>query len=142
MTPAQRTRRARRVIGILGAAWAVLMAAAFAVTLWRAVIVSFSPRESIGLSRGCFVRIHADTVQTTVSKARYPRLRLIPAQSPRFRPKFFAFDLYWIPLWIPFIPGAAAAMYLLPARRKRGACPACGYDLRANPSSVCPECGA
>jgi hypothetical protein len=27
-------------------------------------------------------------------------------------------------------------------RRKQGACPACGYDLRGATSTLCPECGA
>jgi hypothetical protein len=27
-------------------------------------------------------------------------------------------------------------------RRRRGACPACGYDLRGITSGTCPECGA
>jgi hypothetical protein len=27
-------------------------------------------------------------------------------------------------------------------RRRQGRCPACGYDLAANVSGVCPECGA
>ena len=37
---------------------------------------------------------------------------------------------------------ALAAKAALPAeRRKRGLCASCGYDLTANVSGVCPECG-
>lgn len=55
-------------------------------------------------------------------------------------------DAMWsvrIPLWLP-----ASVFAVLPAlwlskglrRRRRGLCPNCGYDLRANPDR-CPECG-
>lgn len=65
-----------------------------------------------------------------------------------------AFDMYdtdWFVLLIPFwAPAAvfsllAAALWWRPlrtaARRRRGACTACGYDLRALPAATCPECG-
>ena len=54
------------------------------------------------------------------------------------------------PSW-PIWPAAAATLalpsgwawtrWLQRRRRKRGGCPACGYDLRATPD-LCPECGA
>jgi hypothetical protein len=53
----------------------------------------------------------------------------------------------YLPHWL-----AAAALLAAPAarltpllrarrRRRAGRCPACGYDLTANTSGVCPECG-
>jgi hypothetical protein len=57
------------------------------------------------------------------------------------------FQVLYVPLW-----PLAAVTAVLPAtwlyrrrrrqrRRRRGRCPNCGYDLRANVSGVCPECG-
>jgi hypothetical protein len=41
-------------------------------------------------------------------------------------------------LWLLFmIPGGVRRA----VRRKRGLCSRCGYDLRASPNGVCPECG-
>ena len=61
------------------------------------------------------------------------------------------FDRYGIPQWI------VIATVLLPLwiklaliirqwrlrrwRRQFGFCESCGYDMRANPSGTCPECG-
>ena len=70
--------------------------------------------------------------------------------STRWIPRYFEnFDgstqFLFIPLWLPF-----TAFLVLPAtraftahrRRQRGPghCPACGYDMRANPAR-CSECG-
>lgn len=59
----------------------------------------------------------------------------------------------WRPIWLPLsgsllgwaavwafaleAPGAVRAFL----RRRRGACPSCGYDLRAGGLARCPECG-
>ncbi len=59
-----------------------------------------------------------------------------------FRPIWpgFAFDtiFYAAILW-PLIIGPFALRRLI--RRRRGLCPACGYDLRHGAHEVCPECG-
>ncbi len=68
----------------------------------------------------------------------------------------FAANLHIFPLR-PFLPGfvfnslfyGAALWVLIPGlfalrrqiRRRRGLCPACGYDLRHGEHEACPECG-
>ncbi len=42
-------------------------------------------------------------------------------------------------LWMLFAAPFALRRRL---RRKRGLCPACGYDLRGTASAACPECGS
>jgi hypothetical protein len=57
-----------------------------------------------------------------------------------------ASTVVYIPLWLPALlllapPAVSVLGYLRrQARRKRGLCERCGYDLRASPSQ-CPECG-
>ena len=48
-----------------------------------------------------------------------------------------------IPLWMPFLPIAAASLLAWRRARMRrpGHCRNCGYDLMGNVSGVCPECG-
>jgi hypothetical protein len=52
-----------------------------------------------------------------------------------------------LPFWIPAVlfaalPVVRAARARLAAHAgRRGACPACGYNLTGNVSGVCPECG-
>ena len=47
--------------------------------------------------------------------------------------------LFWAAvLWL-VIPGPFALRRLI--RRRRGLCPACGYDLRHGEHEACPECG-
>jgi len=70
-----------------------------------------------------------------------------PGAGPRFLiwrpiPLGFAADTL---LWSACIAGAtsAAQMWIKARRRRRAACPACGYDLRGlTAGTVCPECGA
>ena len=51
-----------------------------------------------------------------------------------------------IPFWLPFVLLSAppafwvSAKFRLWRRRRSGACPSCGYDLRAS-TGRCPECG-
>jgi hypothetical protein len=45
-------------------------------------------------------------------------------------------SLLSLPFWFPFAWKAEREQ----KRRRRGLCPACGYDLRATPDR-CPECG-
>ena len=45
---------------------------------------------------------------------------------------------YAIMLWL-LLPGPFALRRLI--RRRRGRCPACGYDLRHGEHEACPECG-
>jgi hypothetical protein len=62
------------------------------------------------------------------------------------RPPFvlIAFPAWVLPLLAAFLPArrfpAALRRRLTRDRRAKGACPACGYDLRATPDR-CPECG-
>ena len=54
-------------------------------------------------------------------------------------PGFAINTLFWAAvLWL-VIPGPFALRRLI--RRKRGLCPACGYDLRHAEHEACPECG-
>ena len=48
-----------------------------------------------------------------------------------------------IPFWIPFALGTAGWLVLRRRWRRHppGHCTKCGYDLTANVSGVCPECG-
>lgn len=45
------------------------------------------------------------------------------------------FAVSWGAMWL----GVSKARYL--RRRRCGLCPRCGYDLRGDPASGCPECG-
>jgi hypothetical protein len=53
--------------------------------------------------------------------------------------------LLGIPLWLPTVVSLAVLTWNVRRLRRRppgpGACPSCGYDLRATPGR-CPECGA
>lgn len=49
-----------------------------------------------------------------------------------------------IPLWLPFLLVALPTGYLFWRDRRRippGHCQSCGYNLFANVSGICPECG-
>ncbi len=49
-----------------------------------------------------------------------------------------------VPLWLPFLLAFGAARRLRRSGRWRyppGCCASCGYDLTANTSGICPECG-
>jgi hypothetical protein len=66
----------------------------------------------------------------------------------RIKSKNYESFLVLVPLWAPLLIlcGAAAVFRrsakrsLREQRRRAGACPDCGYDLRATPDR-CPECG-
>lgn len=50
-----------------------------------------------------------------------------------------------LPLWCLMLPTTIVAVLLMRAGRRRsppGCCPACRYDLTANTSGICPECGS
>jgi hypothetical protein len=62
--------------------------------------------------------------------------------------KWFIGTTVWVPYWPPAVFASILPLnYLVKVRRRRAAerdstrCPACGYDLTANVSGVCPECG-
>jgi hypothetical protein len=135
------TRRLRRRIGLAGAAWAAAVATAFLITVRASPTFEWSLYDSIGLSAGCVMRIHVDAVERGGPIPRYPALRADRAVPPIFRPIYFAKDFFFLPLWIPFLPGAAASLLLIRARHAPGTCRRCGYDLRGTAGSVCPECG-
>ncbi|UCD76578.1 MAG: hypothetical protein JSV91_06570 [Phycisphaerales bacterium] len=63
-------------------------------------------------------------------------------QSPLWRPVWPGFALntalYAGMLWLAF-PGRR--LWRCHLRRKRGRCPDCGYDLRGDLATGCPECG-
>jgi hypothetical protein len=46
--------------------------------------------------------------------------------------------MHWL---APAIFAPALCLAWLPARRKKGHCPRCGYDLTGIGARVCPECG-
>ncbi len=78
----------------------------------------------------------------------FPNVRAISAWVPRYRayPDYGVICLH-IPLILPVALFAlASAYFLLPFHRRRdrikqGHCPHCGYNLTANTSNKCPECG-
>jgi hypothetical protein len=43
---------------------------------------------------------------------------------------------------LTFLLWSAPGVLRRRSRLRRGACPACGYDLRGNAGGRCPECGA
>ena len=61
----------------------------------------------------------------------------------RGQPYFALVVPYWAVAAVSLAPAAWAAHRRLRRRRRRrsGHCRACGYDLKANVSGVCPECG-
>jgi hypothetical protein len=138
-------RAIRRWVGRAGLACSIVIVGAFVFSVLRPLWVDSSVYDSIGLSHGCFVRVHCDSVMRGGPIARYPRVRFsLPGspRSPRLRPLVMAPDVYIIPLWIPFAPAAVASLCLLGRERVAGHCRRCGYDLRGNTGAVCPECGA
>jgi hypothetical protein len=48
---------------------------------------------------------------------------------------------WWSWRWWWWFRGAGKWHAVRDARRSRGLCPGCGYDLTGNESGVCPECG-
>lgn len=48
-----------------------------------------------------------------------------------------------VPLWMFAVPFAVLSFWLRRWRRRpeQGHCESCGYNLRANTSGICPECG-
>jgi hypothetical protein len=51
--------------------------------------------------------------------------------------------ILWLAALVRGVLRARKGVQLLRRHRRlrRGCCPACGYDLTANTSGVCPECG-
>jgi hypothetical protein len=49
---------------------------------------------------------------------------------------------YWALVVVLLVPLVARLAYALRTRRTLGHCQSCGYDLTANASGRCPECGA
>ncbi len=66
-----------------------------------------------------------------------PYARVLPLRP--IRPGFAVNTLFYAALLWLVIPGPFALRRLI--RRRRGLCPACGYDLRHGEHEACPECG-
>jgi hypothetical protein len=52
---------------------------------------------------------------------------------------------YILPLWMPFLVAASVTLVFFRWDRRRvspESCRSCGYNLTANSSGICPECGA
>lgn len=63
---------------------------------------------------------------------------------PRWFPAMYGgYTALSIPLWIPTLAAAIAALVLHSQGRvaHRGRCRFCDYDLTGNTSGICPECG-
>lgn len=75
---------------------------------------------------------------------RWDQAVLVPLASRTPSRGPFPVLLYVIPGWILLTACAAAGglLWRLDRRPRPGYCRCCGYDLRANVSGRCPECGA
>ncbi len=155
-------RRARRIAKWTGLTLALLIAAAWIVSLWWWCVYSrISPTEfrSAGLARGALVYSRSFFSQSSgVTQARWRAVRL-PDPHNLGLPPSEAASLYMglprgrsvsgslyviVPLWIPFVVLAIPTAWLFwTDRRARrvGHC-RCGYDLAGLPANAaCPECG-
>ena len=54
-------------------------------------------------------------------------------------PGYLIDTLFYSAIWLALFVGPGAARRTI--RRRRGRCPMCGYDLRGDLESGCPECG-
>jgi hypothetical protein len=76
--------------------------------------------------------------------------RHVEPSSPGAAPTYVAYSViapYWFLALALGVPAVWLNRRIIADRRRRrrlarGQCASCGYDLRANPSGRCPECGA
>ena len=109
------------------------------VSMWSGIEFSAIPRPAAIIGNAVTV---TNAYLPASQKARpYPddvaNLRVIPLAPiwPGFAANTF---FYAAIIWL-LIPGPFALHRLI--RRRRGLCPACGYDLRHGEHEACPECG-
>ena len=104
------------------------------------------------VSGGC-LELHRPVKPTSPWKPRwqfsfsYGWPRWLPAKDGfyvRWSSGSSGWDIYVLPLWIPFAAVALPTAFVVWRNRrpKPGHCRKCGYDLRGNVSGRCPECGA
>ena len=146
--------RTRRILKWTGVGLSVAILAAWVASLWFAISLISTPRDSLLISCGKLVGERAsierkfgipggiqthDWVGFGFSVPRVDTLHIC-VHYPEY-------DLIvsTLPLWIPFLVTALPTAWLWHRDRRRirpGCCPRCGYDLTGNTSGVCSECGA
>jgi hypothetical protein len=96
--------------------------------IWAAVLMGW-----YGLVAACFLL----SVLTGVPPVRYSGK---PWQFPLWSAAVFAAIVAWCGLTVAALVRTARQLRGR-EREREGRCPACGYDLTANASGICPECG-
>jgi hypothetical protein len=152
-TPSKpRAKRLRQAVKWAGPIACVALATMIGVGAW-CWIAWTSPNGRLSVASG-----HGVALIASIDPARsYPGLdpgwSITRAQPPgvALLPGVFEDNGYLalaIPLWIPLgaLGWASAAAWRAERRERRrmkaGLCPRCHYDLTANTTNLCPECGA
>jgi hypothetical protein len=137
------------------AAWTLaVIAAVLVVSMFLEVSISDGARAQLAISRGALSlqTSRPNTIGWVLRRPDYVGLRVRAVSNapgltllPSYYRGGFGFSPFgsstkvlrvWVPLWpVLLLPLA------LVRRKRRGACPTCGYNLRGISGSVCPECG-
>ena len=144
--------RTRRVLRRVGAAWTVLLAVVWCVTLfWGGAYIGFT--KTITVSSGVvaflvYTNDPGDYVGWVGYRNRDVELRWWPSYADSTSPAAGVFlrqrrRRLIVPLWIPFLLTAIPTIMLWRRDRGRlaGHCRKCEYDLTGNVTGVCSECG-